>query len=54
MASRMGAAAGASGWWNSHIAVVAEAEGGAGWLREWRQLRVQGDITSNVAGLWQR
>ena len=30
------------------------AEGGAGWLREWIQLWVQGDITTNVAGLWER
>ena len=32
----------------------AEAEGGAGWQREWIQQWVQVDITSNVAGLWGR
>ena len=25
-----------------------------GWLKEWIQLSVQGDIASNVAGLWER
>ena len=34
--------------------MIAEAEGGAGWLREWIQLWVQGDITTNVAGLLRR
>ena len=47
----MRAAGCASAWRNSHIAKVAEAKGGASWLREWIQLRVQGDNTSNVAGL---
>ena len=49
----MGAAPGVSGWRKSHIAMIAEAEGGAGWLRKWIQLWVQGDITNNVAGLWE-
>ena len=31
--------------------MIAEAEGGAGWQREWIQLWVQGDVTTNVAGL---
>ena len=52
-ASKMGAAPGASGWRNSHIAMIAEAEGGARWLREWIRLWVPGNFTTNVAGLWE-
>ena len=49
-ASNMSAAPGLSGSRNSHIAMIAEGEGGAGWMRLWIQLWVQGDITTNVAG----
>ena len=53
-ALRPGAAAGASGWRNSHILMVADTASGTGWLLEWSRLWATGALTGEVGQLWSR
>ena len=51
---RSGAAPGASGWRNSHIAMLSDSDDGLGWLLEWARTWADGAVLGEAARLWAR